>query len=711
MKRFIVPPCNPQIERLGTQGRFLLVKRNQRLARLTPNGDAMSLVRHTEITRWHHIWHDRVIGDFRDFAFTWMGFVRWTFTVLLAFLIAVIITLYFLNWNLMRAPISRYLSHRYGREVQILGDLKVNLFRWQPHIAVNGLAIGNPSWLVSSQPQAARLDHADIEFRLWPALFGHLALPLVELDHPHLLLVRLADGRTNWDSARPGGAGWKVPPIQRFLVNDGHVVIDDAVRRLKFQGTISSEEKAGGQGAAFHLNGDGTLNANKFVATVAGGPLIHVDESKPYAFTADVEAGPTHAIIDGQVAHPFHLDQWGGRVTATGHTLSELYYLTGIPLPATPSYHLSGTIKRDGSFYSINDLAGAVGKSDMHGYVTVDVSGALPNLRGHISSRVLDFDDLGALFRGGKTPAETGNMLLPDVTLHTERLRQANGEVDYDADAINSRDFPLRGLSTHISIENGVMILKPLAFALTQGKLSGALTIDARKDVPRTTMDARITDIHIEHFIKSSEKPLSGLVEARAQLTGYGASVHKVASSANGTVTAVVPQGTMKKSLAEWMGVNVLSALGLSLSGDQSQTNLRCAVMSFNTQNGVMNAQQILLDTEPTRLDGHGEINLKDETLDMTLQGKPKHFQLLHLNAPIKLSGSLSAPQIGVDKSQALVQGALGVGLGALSPFAAILAFVDPGLAKNADCSAILADAKSQGAPVKASAVANAPSK
>jgi AsmA family protein len=49
--------------------------------------------------------------------------------------------------------------------------------------------------------------------------------------------------------------------------------------------------------------------------------------------------------------------------------------------------------------------------------------------------------------------------------------------------------------------------------------------------------------------------------------------------------------------------------------------------------------------------------------------------------------------------------------LGVLSPFAAILAFVDPGLAKNADCSSILADAKNQGAPVKSSAVRNAPSK
>jgi AsmA family protein len=671
----------------------------------------MSLVRHEETSRWHHIWHNLVLGDFRDFEFTLTGFVRWTATVVVAFLIAALITLYFLDWNLMRSPISRYLSHRYGRQVQILGDLKVDLFRWQPHIAVNNLTIGNPAWLAASRPQGARLDHAEIEFRLWPAFFGSLILPLFEFDRPQFLLVRLEDGRTNWDSTRPGGARWKIPPIQRFLVRDGHVDIEDDIRHLKFQGTVTSEEKADGKGSAFHLNGDGTLNANKFFATVEGGPLIHVDESKPYNFKAEITAGPTQAIVDGQVSHPFHLSQWGGQVTTTGKTLSELYYLTGIPLPATPPYHLSATLKRDGSFYSINDLAGTVGKSDMHGYVTVDASSKVPALRGHVSSRVLNFDDLGAIFRGGETPAQTGNMLLPDVALHTARLRQVNGEVDYDADAIVSQDFPLRGLSTHISIENGVMVLKPLAFAFTQGKLSGAVTIDARKDVPLTKVDARISDIHIEHFIKANEKPLSGLVEARAQLSGTGSSVHKLASTANGTVTAVVPHGAMKKSLAEWMGVNVLSALGLSLSGDQSQTDLRCAVLSFNTQSGVMNSQQILLDTEPTRLDGHGSINLKNETIDLTLQGNPKHFQLLHLRAPIKMSGSLSAPQIGVDKSQALVQGAVGLGLGAVSPFAAILAFVDPGLAKNADCAAILADAKNQGAPVKASAVANAPSK
>jgi hypothetical protein len=43
-----------------------------------------------------------------------------------------------------------------------------------------------------------------------------------------------------------------------------------------------------------------------------------------------------------------------------------------------------------------------------------------------------------------------------------------------------------------------------------------------------------------------------------------------------------------------------------------------------------------------------------------------------------------------------------------INPFAAILAFVDPGLAKDANCGPLLADAKARGAPVKAAAVKNA---
>lgn len=663
----------------------------------------MSLVPNIETSQLRQFWHDQIVADFRNFRFTWGGFAYWAGTVIAAFLIASVIALYFLDWNQMRGPLSRYATHRLGHPVRIEGDLKVDLFRSQPHVSVSNLFIGNPSW--APEPRAVWIAQFDVEFRLWPALFGHLVLPLVKLDRPDIRVMRTAEGRSNWDTGQSSSNGWKIPPIQRFLVRDGHVEIDDAVRRLKFVGTISSKEEAGGGGSAFQLNGKGTLNANIFQADVHGGPLINVDQSVPYAFKADVSSGPTHVVIDGQIAHPFHLDQFVAKVSATGQSLSELYYLTGVTLPGTAPYHLNGVLRRDGAVYDVTDLTGTVGSSDLHGHLTADVSKPIPNLAGHLSSRVLNFDDLGALLRGGKSVAETSAYLLPDVALHTERLRQINGEIDYDADAIRSRDFPLRGLSTHISVQNGVMRLKPLAFGFTAGKLSGSLAIDSRKDVPVTSVDARVTDIHIEHFIKSGDKPLSGLVEARAQLQGSGNSVHKAASSASGVFTAVVPQGGMRKSLAEWAGVNVLSALGLSLAGDESGTALHCAVMHFGARDGVLTSRQIVLDTDPTRIDGHGTVNLKDETVDITLQGKPKHFQFLHLNAPITMSGKLAAPGLGVDGKPLIAQGALGAGLGLLSPFASILAFIDPGLAKDANCAGLLADAKGKGAPVKDSAV------
>lgn len=60
------------------------------------------------------------------------------------------------------------------------------------------------------------------------------------------------------------------------------------------------------------------------------------------------------------------------------------------------------------------------------------------------------------------------------------------------------------------------MNLKPLTFQFPQGRLTGELKIDGRKDVAVTSVDARLTDIRIENFIQGADKPLTGTVEARA---------------------------------------------------------------------------------------------------------------------------------------------------------------------------------------------------
>ena len=54
---------------------------------------------------------------------------------------------------------------------------------------------------------------------------------------------------------------------------------------------------------------------------------------------------------------------------------------------------------------------------------------------------------------------------------------------------------------------------------------------------------------------------------------------------------------------------------------------------------------------------------------------------------------------------QALAQGGVAAVLTSLlSPLAGILPFVEPGLAKDANCAALIAEGRSRGAPVRAAA-------
>jgi hypothetical protein len=65
----------------------------------------------------------------------------------------------------------------------------------------------------------------------------------------------------------------------------------------------------------------------------------------------------------------------------------------------------------------------------------------------------------------------------------------------------------------------------------------------------------------------------------------------------------------------------------------------------------------------------------------------------------------LKSPKFGLKPGATPIQAAGAVALGAaLGPFAAVPPFIDPGLAKNADCVALVAAAERQGAPVRASA-------
>ena len=215
--------------------------------------------------------------------------------------------------------------------------------------------------------------------------------------------------------------------------------------------------------------------------------------------------------------------------------------------------------------------------------------------------------------------------------------------------------------------------------------------------MPQTSIDMKLSNVDLAEFKPKSGKdaPFEGRLLGRIKLHGTGTSVHKTAADAEGEVTFVVPQGEMREALAELTGIDLSRGLGLILTKNENKTDIRCGVASFKASDGNLKASTFVIDTTNVLVTGQGDINLKDETLDLSLQGKPKKARMLRLRTPITLRGTLLQPKIGVNPGKLAAQTGGAVALGALlTPVAALLAFVDGGLAKDANCSALIADAK-----------------
>lgn len=656
---------------------------------------------------------------------------RWGMIGAILLTIAIVVFLVIFDWNWFRGPLGRFASARLDREVVITGDLRVHPWSFSPKAEALGVRIAQPDWAAKADPKGspagtpmAKVDRIAVQIKLLPLLKGDVILPLLAVDRPDVRLLRDGSGKANWTFGDPNApkTPLKLPAIQHFIINDGQLRYEDQQRDVFFLGTVNSNEHATADGRGrFVLEGKGQLNRSPFTALVTGGPLLNISPNRPYPFDARVDAGSTHVLAKGDITKPFNLGLFETQLSVSGTDLNRLYALTGLTLPNTPPYKISGHLTRNGQRFDFKKLNGRIGDSDVSGDLFVLTGRQRPYLEADLQSRRLDFDDLGSLV--GAAPAtgrgETASAgqkveaaqrdatqrLLPDATLQVERVKAMDAKVKYRALAVNAPNLPLQKVRLDLTLEKGVLTMDPIAFTFSRGDLAGKVRLDANPKVPRTDLDLRLTNAKLEDFItiKNDGKPaVEGGVMARAKLTGYGNSVHRAASTANGQVTLVSPKGQIRQAFAELLGVNASKGLLLLLSKSDKETSVRCAVADFNVKDGVMTSNQIVADTGVVLARGKGTINLQNERMDLRIDGDSKKPRLVRLFIPITIKGPFMSPKVGLETGGAVAQGGIAAALGAfVSPLAAILPFVTGGEAKDADCASLVAEARSDGAPVK----------
>jgi hypothetical protein len=656
--------------------------------------------------------------------------LRWLGIGIGGLLVVVILVLAFMDWNLLKHPIERIASAKTGRAVTIAGDLKVHIWSWVPTVALNGLTIGNPPW--EADRPMAKIERLEIHLKLLPLFKGHVILPRVVLLKPDVYLHQEKSGRANWTfenqapTNAPSSKPTKLPVVQDLLIDSGKLTLADDIRRLKVDGTIQAHDAASkADPTPFQIEGKGTINDQHFELKIAGGPLLNLDPEHPYPFKLNITAGDLEVASDGRVLKPFDLAGLDFEVTLSGEDLAEGFYLTQLALPNTPPFKLHARIHRDGMRIAVSDIAGKVGESDLRGKLDIDATRKRPSVTGELLSNRLRMKDLAASLggkpKGGNSldakaeqsgaskhpeppekapPPDPNARLFPDAHLQVDRVRAMNADVRFRASSIEAGTTPFKEVAFRVKLDDGVLALDPFAFEMPQGRLSGSVKIDARKAIPRVHIDLRVKDIQLDQLkgkAPNAKPALGGVMQARAVFDGTGDSLHRVMGDANGTLTVVLPNGEVRSAFAELTGINVAKGLGLLLSGADDRAQIRCGVAQFSIKSGLMNADNITFDTQNVLIKGKGDIKLGPEELNLEIKGEPKKIRFTRLRTPIEVKGHLMNPKVGLDVGSTVKQGAIAAALGTLvTPLAAVIAFVDPGLAKDQNCAAMIAEADSK---------------
>jgi uncharacterized protein involved in outer membrane biogenesis len=657
--------------------------------------------------------------------------LRHVLLALLALLIAVpLVAVIFIatyDWNTLRPWLNEKASDALDRPFAIRGNLTVQWQRpashmagadttWRgmvpwPHLVARDVHLGNPAGM----PQADAASIGEGSFSLNPlALLEHrINIPLLSFTDPRVALLRQDEAHNNWTfKNHDQPSRWKFD-LERVMLAKGVVQFDDAVTKTHVVAQVSTLDNAGPYGIAWtvagRFNGAPVTGGGK-----AGAVLSLQNQDTPFPIQADMRSGANRITIAGTATRPAQLAALDVQLTLAGRSMARLYEWTGVLLPETPAFstsgHLTATIARTGSTWTYDHFTGKVGASDISGQLAYRTGKPRGFLSGTIVSTQLKFSDLGPLVGAdsnaskkerGVADTQPNGKVLPVEQFRTERWKTIDADVSYSAGRIlRDAALPITKLTTHVVMQDGVLTLNPLDFGLAGGDLRTNIRMDGSgsdgKQAIKATMKVTARRIELKQLFPSVDNMQAtvGELNGDAQLSAVGNSISSLLGDSNGEVKTLVERGSISKLLLEEMGLNVGNIVLTKVAGDK-QVRLNCLAADFRVDNGLMNAQRFVLDTDEALVDVDGTINLANEELDLILHPQTKGVRVFSLRAPLYVKGPFSKPKISVDKTTLAVKSGAAVLLATIAaPLAAIVPLTQQQTSKDADCASLLADAR-----------------
>lgn len=648
---------------------------------------------------------------------------------LLVISISIALWILIVGWNWARAPLQNMVADKTGRQLVIGGDLDVKLGWPAPHIIAKSVTFSNPVWAKKKQMLTA--DEVEFSVDLLKLFRSELVFPEVRLTKPAVFLELGSDGRKSWLLDLQQSDEKARIPIGKLTLDNGVLGYDDIKQNTSIHVQLSTKSsnlassasdstkdislninnaKLQADSASVIFNASGLYKGAAFKADGIGGSVLSLhDEATPYPLKFDATIGKTIVKGDGNITSLLKLTAIDMQLAIHGDNLATLFQFFNVVFPDSHTYHVVGHIKHSDKLWQFDNFSGVIGKSDIAGTIQFDNNGVRRMMRGKLSCKVLDLNDLGPVIGAKKTQVisktttdvpktiEINNQhILPNIPFRTDRWNTVDADVTLSAESIlRDKALPLEDLVVHLKMQDSVLTLDPLNFGFAGGQLNTHITLNGQQNPIQAHAKVSVRKVILSKLFPTINLAHNsvGQINGDFDLSGQGNSVDRMLATANGRVSLVVAQGKVSKLLIEKIGLHLPEILQLKIAGDKT-INLNCAVADFDVKHGVMQTNALILDTEISTVIGTGSVNLNQEKLDLTLNPKTRNTSIVALSTPIYVTGTFSNPIINVNKGKIAARGLGAIALGLLNPLLALIPLLDAGPGVDSECGRIIKEAQ-----------------
>lgn len=592
-----------------------------------------------------------------------------------------------------KTPLEDLAGKLLGRPVQIEGDIVVST-SLKPSFSLHGLRIQNTDNF--KQEDFLFMEEVRLQIAVVPLLTKKIHIPEIKVHGLAVTLEENDKGEVNWifgpekkqeavetvdvkveetqgleGQQNEGVADGDIGSRPKLLKNDSIVVGKMDLRDISVaffskdkpdpqRFTLTSCDGTMEVGQPLKLDMEGKAGAFPYSVDVSLASLEEfLTENKTWV-DIDLEIAKTSFNLSGNLDLETAARSASLSATVAGDTLSDLNDMLQLDLPPFSPYQLTTQLRLRENVAELQKLEVKTGVSSLVGSARIEKEGENIIASIDLHSPLVQVDDFvfeewswegGESVENGEKTEETAGQ--PDVQddqvvegenrklVDPNLLQRFNCTLSVVAEKVESgKDFLGSG-ELQVTVKDGRINVDPLSLVLPGGAAELTASLKPGTENSEGSLKVLIENFDIGILVRRSQpdSDMGGNVNLNLEVHSTATSISQLLTSGDGYFDFSGKLTNVKSGIIDLWAVNLIAAI---VSNTENQSLINCAVGRWSVDNGLLTSDAFFIDTSKIRICAKGNVDLKEENLNIKVVPRAKKAEFFSLATPVKLQGTFS---------------------------------------------------------------------